>query len=211
MQDGTPRKLSTMLEEDLKQLPDADISVAQILELFHERGFGFFLFLFSLPMALPIPVPPGINIMFALPLLFLTFQQMIRRHSIWLPQFIIKRTIASSSLSGLILNNANPFIRKIEIIIKPRLGEITKGFSSSLIGLAGLIMALAICIPIPLSNTIPSFGIALMAIGVLMRDGIAVIIGMIVGLLWVIILSWALIYFGNEGIDILKEWIKSWL
>lgn len=82
---------------------------------------------------------------------------------------------------------------------------------SHLIGVFGLIMALTICVPLPLTNTVPSIGIAVMAIGVLSRDGLAVIAGAAVGMVWVVILALALIFLGTEGIDFVKDTIKGWL
>ncbi len=108
-----------------------------------------------------------------------------------------------------ILNAALPIIRKIELLVKPRLGFVTQGVFSYLIGFCGLIMALSVCVPLPLTNTVPSAGIALMAIGVIMRDGLAVIAGALLGLLWVAMLGYVLIFLGTEGLDTIKEAIKS--
>ena len=168
------------------------------------------LFIFALPAALPLPVPPGINLIIALPLIILTFQQMIGRSNVWLPEKVKKRSVDSRKL-GEMIEKARPWIARLEKLIKPRLAFITQGVASRLIGVCGLIMALSVTIPIPLSNTIPSFSIALMAIGVLMRDGFAVIVGAFIGLLWVVILYSLLIYFGLEGIEMIKDFIKSML
>ena len=86
---------------------------------------------------------------------------------------------------------------------------ITQGVFSNIIGAMGFIMALAVSIPLPLTNTVPAFGIALMSVGVLMRDGLAVIAGALIGLAWVTLLTVFMIYFGTEGIDMIKEFIKS--
>ena len=185
-------------------------SVEDILRALHERGFGALLFIFALPAALPLPVPPGINLIIALPLIILTFQQMIGRSNVWLPEKVKKRSVDSRKL-GEMIEKARPWIARLEKLIKPRLAFITQGVASRLIGVCGLIMALSVTIPIPLSNTIPSFSIALMAIGVLMRDGFAVIVGAFIGLLWVVILYSLLIYFGLEGIEMIKDFIKSML
>ena len=100
-------------------------------------------------------------------------------------------------------------MKRAERIAAPRLAFVTNGISSRLIGLCGLVMALSVTVPIPLTNTIPSFAIAVMAIGVLMRDGLAVIFGALIGLSWVVVLYSLLIYFGLEGVDMLKDFIKS--
>ncbi len=187
-----------------------DVSINDLLEAVHERGFGLLILILAVPMALPIPVPPGINVLLASPLILLTAQQAIGRHTIWLPQFMLKKTIKRERMSA-IIKAILPWSKKLEKFIKPRLEFITLGIFSHLIGLFGLIMALAICVPLPMTNTVPSLGIALMAIGVIMRDGFAVISGAVIGVLWVFALGMILIFLGTEGIDIAKEFIKSFL
>jgi hypothetical protein len=204
------RPISELFEEEFLNIDRDHISLRFIIESVHERGFGFILFLIAIPMALPIPVPPGVNIILASPLILLTAQQMLGRHTIWLPKKILDKSFTREKFSSLI-RGALPWIKRLEIFVRPRLGFITGGFFSNLIGLAGLIMALSVMVPLPLTNTVPSMGIALMAIGVIMRDGLAVIGGMIVGLLWVGLLSYFALYFGMEGFDILKSTIKSYL
>jgi len=71
-------------------------------------------------------------------------------------------------------------------------------------------MALSVAVPLPLTNTVPSFGIATMAVGVLTRDGLAVLFGALVGTLWVGGMTFAVVFFGVEGLEIMKEAIKSW-
>ena len=44
-----------------------------------------------------------------------------------------------------------------------------------------------------------------------MADGLAVIAGIIVGVLWISLLTYAILFFGMEGIELIKEGIKAWL
>ncbi len=187
-----------------------NVSIADLLDLVHERGFGMILLILAVPMALPLPVPPGINILLASPLILLTAQQAMGRRTIWLPKWMLKKTIKRSKMSA-IITALLPWSARIERFIKPRLEFVTLGIFSHLIGVLGLIMALAICVPLPLTNTVPSLGIALMAVGVIMRDGLAVISGAVIGILWVFMLAMALIFLGTEGITIVKEAIKGYL
>lgn len=205
------RAFSDLIADTIPAIQQQErISIKAILEVFHERGFGMPLFILSLPMALPIPVPPGINVLLALPLLLLTAQQFLARETIWLPHKIQSKQINAAKFSG-ILTKSLPFVQKLEWLMRPRLGFVTQGMYSRFIGLAGFIMALSICIPIPLSNTVPSFGIAIMALGVLTRDGLAVLAGILLGLAWVAMLSFVLVLLGTEGFDAIKDIIKSWI
>ena len=171
------------------------LSFRSIVEAFHERGFGMLLLILGAPMALPLPVPPGVNIILASPLLFLTAQQAFGKKSPWLPEFLlsknVKRTHFQKTMLGIL-----PWIKRIEKFSKPRLGFITHGVFSYLIGLSGFIMALSVCVPLPLTNSVPSLGICLMAVGVLMRDGLSVIAGMVIGFSWITLL----IFLGEAGL-----------
>ncbi len=187
-----------------------DVSIANLLEAVHERGFGLILLILAVPMALPLPVPPGINVMLASPLILLTAQQAIGRHTIWLPRWMLGKTIKRSKMSA-IIKALLPWSQRVERFVKPRLEFVTLGIFSNLIGVFGLIMALAICVPLPLTNTVPSLGIALMAVGVIMRDGLAVITGAIIGMVWVFALLMIIVFLGTEGIDIAKDAVKAYL
>lgn len=203
------RTLSDLITDYTKQIPkDGFVTLDNILDAFHERGIAFILLLFAAPMALPLPVPPGINIILATPLLLLTAQQIWGAHQVWLPQNIKKRTIASEKLLSM-FSALVPWLVRIETLSKPRLSRLTQNGASRFFGLLGFIMALSVCIPLPLTNTVPSLGIALMAIGFIMRDGVAVLIGAFIGTAWVTMLTGAAIIFGAGAIDIIKDAIKS--
>ncbi|HOO82827.1 MAG TPA: exopolysaccharide biosynthesis protein [Alphaproteobacteria bacterium] len=202
-----PRKISKVLIDLQKTLPEEKICTFDLLEALHERGFGFLLFIFALPAALPLP-GLGVNVIIALPLLFLTAQQALGRHSIWIPEKMKYKSISRARFEAM-LTAGLPFITKVELLVRPRLGFITHGLFGNLIGVAGLVMALSICVPLPLTNTVPAMGIALMALGVIMRDGLAVLTGAILGLIWVAMLAYVLIFLGTEGLDLIKETIRS--
>lgn len=205
------RSLSGLLQDLHDGLPATEtVSMALLLEALHERGFGMLLLLFATPMALPVPVPPGINIMLASPLVILTAQQMMGAHTIWLPQKMKAKTFSVVKLRGMI-NDVIPWLRKIEKIIKPRLSTLTHGNASRFFGFLGLLMALTVMIPVPMTNTIPSFGIAVMAIGTLSRDGLATLVGAIVGMGWLTVLACGVIFLGPHAIDIIHDAIKSLL
>lgn len=204
------RSLSALIEENIRKLgpildaekaedcppPSEDkLKFHEIVEVFHERGFGMILLILAAPMALPLPVPPGVNIILASPLLFLTIQQAIGKRHPWLPQFVLQKEVKRSLFQKTMMAIL-PWIKRIERISSARLGFITHGVFSYIIGISGTIMALSICVPLPLTNSVPSFGICLMAIGVLMRDGLAVLAGMTIGFIWIALL----LILGEAGI-----------
>lgn len=204
------RSISQIFKDIDTEITGEKVSIGDLVDLLHERGFGFLLLILSVPMALPIPVPPGINVLLASPLILLTAQQAIGRHSVWLPTWMKNKSIKREKMSTMI-HATIPWFERLERIVKPRLEFMTLGICSHLIGIFGLIMALTICIPLPLTNTVPSLGIALMAVGVIMRDGLAVFAGAFIGILWVSALFLIVTFLGTEGIDIVKDIIKGYL
>ena len=184
----TPRSINQILHEISGEITDKTISLGELVDFLHERGFGVLLFLFALPMALPLPVPPGINLLFATPLLFLSFQLLYGAKKPWLPPFLRKREFNKTAFDKMV-KQGDLWLKRLSWFIRPRLGFVTQGWVSHIVGLFSLLFALCICIPIPLTNTVPSFAVLLMAVGLLMRDGLAIIAGMVIGSAWIGILA----------------------
>lgn len=185
------------------------ISLGDLMHKFEARGFGFLLFFFALPAALPLP-GLGINIIIALPLLYLTTQQIMGRETPWLPPKITQKHLNVPRLQK-ILQKGLQYITKIEHIIRPRLLWLQSALMQRILGALMLLMTLYVCIPLPLTNTVPSMGIALIALGQVSRDGLAVILGIIVGLGWIILLTGLILFLGVESLDLLKSMIKDFI
>ena len=200
--------LSSLLDDLNAHSADKErMTLESLTDHFKERGFGFFLFLFALPAALPVPAI-GLNTIIAIPLLLLTAQQAIGRQSLWIPKRFKDKSISRDTIKQF-TSASVPFLKKIEVIVRPRLTVLSSAAMERVIGVVGFIMALAVTIPLPLTNTVPSFGIAMMAIGVLTRDGLAIIAGALIGLAWVVMLVSVVTIFGPEGIDLAKDFIKG--
>ena len=67
-----------------------------------------------------------------------------------------------------------------------------------------VILAVSVCVPLPATNTAPSIAIALMALGFLERDGLAVVVGAIQG-----VIGLALIALTYGGLAWLTVWLAS--
>lgn len=204
------RAISHLLQDFLSTLTVEPVSVDTLVNAFHERGFCILLLIFAVPMALPMPVPPGVGTALAMPLIFLTAQQMFGRHVVWFPQWLRRKKLSADMLRGF-FGATIPFLQKVENMTRPRLRVLTSSLAQKTVGLLGLVMALTACIPLPLTNTIPSLGIAIMAIGVLTRDGFIVAAGATIGLIWVAMVFLGFIFFGTEGLNLVKETIADLL
>lgn len=72
-----------------------------------------------------------------------------------------------------------PWLLRIERMIRPRLFALTEPVAERLIGLVALALAVILFLPIPFGNMLPGLTLALFALGILERDGIAVLAGLI--------------------------------
>lgn len=209
--DDVIRPLSRVLADLKTALPEGEIvAMEHLLEALHERGLGVLLFVLAFPMALPVPKPPGVTFLLGIPLLLLTAQQAIGRKTVWLPESVRRRTITRARLEGLI-DKVLPWLKKAERFVRPRIGWATRGMASRCAGLAGVVMSTAILLPFPGFNTIPSMSLCLLALGDVMRDGLAVIIGSVLGVAWIFFLAFLMAFVGLEGVHFLKQEITSFL
>ena len=84
-------------------------------------------------------------------------------------------------------------MKKIETVLRHRLEAVTEDTGARIIGLFAFLFSLAIALPLPLTNLLPSFGILLMSFGMLGKDGLIAIIGMLTGIVGLILTALVLL------------------
>lgn len=178
------RSTSDLLEMVVTENTKDTITVGEIKNSLHERGFGVLMAIAALPLCIPVPVPPGYTTIFAIPLFIIAIQMVWGLDSPWLPKWLEKKEITRKSLARLV-EKATPLLRKIEKLLKPRLTYIEVHTWEKVIGLFAFVFTISIAIPLPLTNLPPGYGILIMSLGLLSKDGITIIIGMIIGVLGV--------------------------
>jgi len=174
------RSTSELLENVVVVYRSDTITVGEIKNSLHERGFGVLLAIAALPLCLPVPVPPGYTTLFSIPLFIFSIQMIIGMRAPWLPAWIEKKEIKRTSLEKMVIK-ANPWLKKIEKRLQPRLTYISVHTWERIIGIFAFVFAVSISLPIPLTNFPPGWGILIMSLGLLSKDGITILIGMIVG------------------------------
>ncbi|MDE5077041.1 MAG: exopolysaccharide biosynthesis protein [Trichodesmium sp. St16_bin4-tuft] len=205
-------KLSVELQQyffDEKRTPQ--VTLRDIIDLAGERIFGFLFVILSLPSALPIPAP-GYSIPFGILLFLLAVQLIIGSTTPWLPQSWLNNTISLQKVQG-ILNSGIPWLRKIELISRPRLSYIcTSIIGRIVVGCAIALMGISMMIPIPGTNTLPAIGIFVTGFGLLDDDGFISLLGLVLCLMGAI-LSGLILIFGYEvvkgGIKLIKNFLTS--
>lgn len=172
---------SDVLEGVVKDHKADTITIGELKTALHERGFGLLMAIFALPLCLPIPVPPGYTTIFSIPLLFFSCQMIIGMDSPWVPKWMAMKEIKRSTLAHIVEKGA-PFLRKIEKLLHPRWSFASTTTGEKIIGFFCLLFALSIAIPLPFTNWPPAVAIVVVALGLLGKDGIYIIIGILIGI-----------------------------
>lgn len=178
----------------IKEHEGADISIFEILRILREGSFGIVLIVFSVPTVLPIP---GIGAFLSIPALFVSLQLIMGRNYLWLPKWVGRKKIAMKSMKK-IVDNSIPYLRKAEFFLHPRGFFLSGKIGHAICGIICFLCAVSVAIPFPLTNTIPSIGIIIIALGLLERDGLAIIAGMLVAIFGIAVAT-TVIYLGTEG------------
>jgi hypothetical protein len=166
------------------------VSIGHILQVFGTRGFAFLLLMLSL-LNIVIFMVPLISLLFGIPMIILAAQLVIGLPAPVFPLVVQQRTIPRDALvQG--LERAMAITNKTERYIRPRLRFLSLPAIDRVHGLFALVMAIMVAIPIPLFNVPPSVALALLAVGMLEKDGVFIILAYGVG-------AWCLVLF--ESLD----------
>ena len=197
------QRLSSLLRRLAGEIED-QIRLADLARSFGDRTFGALLLVFALPNL--IPLPPGSSTVLGVPLIFIAAQLALGRPELWLPRSIGERSFAKGDLQRLV-NYTLPALRRTERLLAPRLGLL---MNDRLIGLACFILAVILALPIPLGNMLPAFAICAFALGLLQRDGVAVLVGWVAAaasLVIVTLVSGAIIFVMRAAYDMVLSFL----
>ena len=154
------------------------VTFRDILTVLRHRAFGFTLLIFALPCCLPMP--PGIPTVCGVALVVIALNLIAARQRLWLPRAIADKSVARADLQRLV-DRAVPYLERLERICKPRLTIVIEPVGKVLIGLVILVLGFIMILPIPfLGNIPPGFAATFIAIGMTERDGLIVLIGLVV-------------------------------
>lgn len=178
------------------------VTLGALIEELDERAYGMLLLVLALPCCLPfVYILPQIV---ALPMLAICAQLGAGRVSPWLPKKLSGREFNVDDFEGVIKRGAK-YIGWFERLARPRLTALTQGMGSRIIGVLLLIPCASILVPLPSTNTVPGISIAIASIGLIERDGLLVLLGLLGGLAWVLLLA----FLGFEASQIIKDFVLN--
>lgn len=189
------RTLLQTIEQLADAAPEEGFSLREIFDHLDESAFGAVLFLLALPCCIPFLY--GVPQVVAVPMIALAVQMALGREEPWLPAGLAARKIDKKGLTQM-ARGGRKWLGWIEALVRPRLSAITGKRSERIIGAFLVFFCASILVPLPMTNTVPGFAVAVAAFGLMQKDGLAVIAGLVIGTTWIS----ALIFGAATGIGL---------
>jgi len=190
--EARPMRTSELLREFANSLTSDRVTLAEIVSGLGDRGLGVLIAIFALPNILPSAVPFG-NVPTGIPPLIFAIQLWLGVDHLILPPFLARAKIGTHWLRALAPKVA-AVLSWFEGLLKPRLEWVTVPRGERIIGAIAIVLAMVSTLPIPFGHNLPALGLVLIGLGLIERDGLAILIGASIGLIGSILLG--LVVFG---------------
>jgi len=186
-ENGNGRRVSLslpILRTTREQHRAGTLTLGNLLAALGEASFGWALMLFALLTLLPLP--PGSSLITGLPVLFATTQMMLGFHYVRLPRRLAGMRLSRDRLRRAVLR-LRPVTRRLERILQPRLFVVFLPRYERPLGLALFIIAFTLFLPVPFSGWFPAVSLFIAGVGLVERDGLVTILGLLSGALSVLL------------------------
>lgn len=184
-----------------------ELTVREVLERSEHRGFGFLLVILSLPVALPF-TPPGVSAPFGVLIGLLAVQMLLKRAQPWFPAWVMRRKVKTGD--SRFLRMMKKWAEFFERFLRPRQEWVySERVFRWFLGPIVLLAAVTMLLPFPGTNSISSFAVFLIALGLLEDDGLFGLAGAffsLVSLAIAVTVVVLLVVYGPEGIKIVEGW-----
>lgn len=176
-----PQNITEVLEKVEDKVDSEWLSLGQLVDTFGNRGFGPLLLTAAIIIVLPSGGIPGLPTAIGVTIILLAGQMVFGRSSPWLPKRLRKLKIKKQMFDKGV-DKIRPVTQKIDYVIKPRLKYLANGIAARLVALVCLLLAglLPFTEVIPFSDIIPGSALGLLGLGLTARDGVVIILGLIV-------------------------------
>jgi hypothetical protein len=174
------RALSDVLDQLTSAIHGESIRVEEVVETLGNRSFASLMLIFSLISTSPASAIPGITAVVAAITFLLVVQMIAGRDHIWLPRFVMRRKMSTAKLCRGVGWIRKP-VRFAERFLKARLTFLfhRPWLWLPLILILGLTLFMPFMEIVPTSGSIASAVIALFAAGLLTRDGLLVVLSLV--------------------------------
>lgn len=192
------------------QLESQHVTLREVFASLEQYGIVILILLLALLASIPLFIIPAFHTLISVPMVVLIVQLILDMPKLALPPAAMDKQIPAKPLRAAI-DFLLPWVARIESVSRHRLVFIADNTTSRRIaGVAALIMALAVFIPFPFTNIVPAICIAAIAAGLLLRDGLIVLMGGIIGLGWITALFTIVLTIGVGGLQWLLHHMIFW-
>lgn len=195
--DNRRDSISKLCDQLLESHQASNVSIGDLVKTLGSRGYGFILLVLDLPNLIPLPLP-GLSTIFGIPMALIALQMIFREKHPWLPKMVLNRTIDQKNFERMV-NKSRPYLQKLERVLRPRYVLMAYPFMRPLIGFSILVMAAVMALPIPFGNFVLAVPIALIALGLIERDGLFIGLGLAIGYM-ALALNLTIVMLGVEGV-----------
>ena len=168
--------LSSSLQTLLAQSEATSVTLNELMERTGGRGLYLMMILLSLPFITPLPLP-GFSSVLGLVIALLAVRLAFRLPP-RLPRFIGTREISRRRMRSFVESSAK-FLHALERIARPRYSDwlewrTIRFLNASILVLMGLLLALPLPPVLPLTNSMPSWAIIMVALAMMEADGVLI-------------------------------------
>jgi hypothetical protein len=165
---------SIVLKRLIDEAPTDYFTLGWLMDSLHQRSFGMIMLLLAL-----IATVPGISLVGSLVLVIPAIQMIVGRPAPVFPRRLAARPFPVHRLAVLV-QRAVPVLRFLEKIAHPR-WRMPPQSTKRLVGIVVTILSIPLIFsPIPLSGIVPALVIALISLAYLERDGLLLLIGLLI-------------------------------
>ena len=163
-----------MLQRLHDEAPKDRFTLGWVMGSLGRRSFGLIILLLAV-----VAIAPGLSIVAGLLLVIPAFEMIIGHTGPAFPARIAARPLPTRHLAALV-QRAVPVLRYLETMIHPRWLAAVDA-SKRLDGVVVMLLSATLFVPIPLSNVVPAFVIALIALANLEEDGVLLVLALLAG------------------------------
>jgi len=167
------------------------VTLGDVLDQFGDRAFGVLLLVLAIPNVIPMP---GLSTVVGVPMIALGLQMAWGARCPWLPRRMSEIGFEREAFRSM-MERVRPRLEWVERLLRPRSLVLTGPTAERFLGLVVATLGAVLSLPIVFGNLPPAVGVGLIALGLIERDGVAVALGLFVGvlsMLWVAALAFGL-------------------
>lgn len=201
VRDADGESLGAQIEGMIARMPSDHVSLGELLDLFGDEGLLLLTILLTIVFLIPVSIP-GVSTVFGGAILLIGVSRLLDR-PLWLPRRLREKALPAAKLRPA-LTGGMSWVRRLERISRPhRIAGLVDGrVANPVNNLAFILAALLLMAPfgfVPFSNTLPGVALLFYGIGLIQRDGVAIMLGHAANILTIIYFA---ILIGGGGLAV---------